>query len=171
MTPTAHPDSDLSAASVRAPRSSGRALTAVAAILLLAGCGVLGGDEGGEDAEAELLAQGTTEVRLAVGETAQVSLGEGSQGVGDDWGVISKTDDAVAEAEVVMGEEVHGTDGDEGAPGASTVYAVELTGQDPGTTTVRVLYCTRTAIAEECDQSKGTLEPPVDPVEITVVVE
>lgn len=151
---------------------SGRAASALAAaagILLLAGCGMLVGADG--TGEEELLPQGTTEVHLAVGETARVSLGEGSQGVGDDWGVISQTDDAVAEAEVVMDEEVHGTEQGADAPGASMPYAVELTGEQAGTTTVRVLYCTRTEIAEDCDQSKGTLDAPVDPVEITVVVE
>lgn len=151
-------------------RRTTSALTAAAGILLLAGCGVLGGGDGSSE-DGELLPQGTTEVQLAVGETAQVSLGEGSQGVGDDWGVVSQTDDAVAEAGVVMDEEVFGTEDGEDAPGASMPYAVELTGQEPGTTTVRVLYCTRTEIAEGCDQSKGTLDAPVAPVEITVVVE
>ncbi|EWS81003.1 hypothetical protein BF93_00655 [Brachybacterium phenoliresistens] len=117
-----------------------------------------------------LLEQGTTEVDLAVGESAQISLGEGSQGVGDAWGVVSETDSAVASAEVVMDEEVHGTEQGEDAPGATMPYAVEVTGLAPGTTTVRVLYCTRSEIAEDCDQSQGTLEPPVDPVEITVTV-
>lgn len=145
------------------------ALAAMAGILLLAGCGMFGGADGPD--EEELLPQGTTEVHLAVGETAQVSLGEGSQGVGDDWGVISQTDDAVAAAEVVMDEEVFGAEQGEDAPGASMPYAVELTGEQAGTTTVRVLYCTRTEIAEDCDQSKGTLDAPVEPVEITVVVE
>lgn len=168
MTLTAHLDADASAASAPGRRHTARALTTVAAVLLLAGCGVLSGDDG---AEGELLAQGTAEVHLAVGETAQISLGEGSQGVGDDWGVVSQTDEAVAAAEVVMGEEVHGTAEAEDAPGASMPYAVELTGERAGTTTVRVLYCTRAAIAEDCDQSTGTLDPPVDPVEITVVVE
>ncbi|ATG50658.1 hypothetical protein CFK38_03330 [Brachybacterium vulturis] len=145
-----------------------RALTLLVGAALLAGCGVLGGGSGDDPA---LLVQGTTEVQLAVGETAQVSLGEGSQGIGDDWGVISQTDATVAEASVVMDEEVFGTDEGQDAPGASMPYAVELTGRQPGTTTVRVLYCTRTEIAEDCDQSQGTLDAPVAPVEITVVVE
>ncbi|WP_394213882.1 hypothetical protein [Brachybacterium vulturis] len=151
-----------------ARRRAARALTLLVGAALLAGCGVLGGGSGDDPA---LLVQGTTEVQLAVGETAQVSLGEGSQGVGDDWGVISQTDATVAEASVVMDEEVFGTEDGQDAPGASMPYAVELTGQQPGTSTVRVLYCTRTEIAEDCDQSKGTLDAPVAPVEITVVVE
>lgn len=156
------------AATDPARRRTARALTLVLGTVLLAGCGVLGGASGDDPA---LLVQGTTEVQLAVGETAQVSLGEGSQGVGDDWGVISQTDATVAEASVVMDEEVFGTDEGQDAPGTSMPYAVELTGQQPGTTTLRVLYCTRTEIAEDCDQSQGTLDAPVAPVEITVVVE
>lgn len=141
-------------------------LSGLVLAVTLAGCGLLGPQQ--ED--AVLLEQGTAEVELAVGESAQVSLGEGSQGVGDDWGVVSQTDASVASAEVVMDEEVHGTAEGEQAPGATMPFAVELTGLAPGTTTVRVLYCTRTEIAEGCDQSHGTLEPPVDPVEITVTV-
>lgn len=158
-------------AELRPRPRAGRGLGAAAAVLLLAGCGLIGGTPGGGDPEGELLPEGTTEVHVAVGESAQVSLGLGSQGVGDDWGVVSLTDDAVAEAEVVMDEEVIGTEEGGDAPGASMPYAVELTGVEAGTTTVRVLYCTRSEIAEDCDQSSGTLEPPVDPVEITVVVE
>lgn len=160
------------AASTSGPahRRAARALTVVVAAVLLAGCGVLsGGDD--SDADPELLTQGTAEVQLTVGETAQVSLGEGSQGVGDEWGVVSQTDDTVTTTTVVMDEDVFGAEEGEDAPGASMPYAVELTGQQPGTTTVRVLYCTRTEIAEGCDQSQGTLEAPVAPVEITVVVE
>lgn len=170
MTPTTSHPSTGPSGPVTARRRTGRALAAVAGVMLLAGCGMLGGGNG-SGGDVELLPEGTTEVQLAVGETAQVSLGEGSQGVGDDWGVVSQTDDAVAEAEVVMDEEVSGTEEGEDAPGASMPYAVELTGREPGTTTVRVLYCTRAEIAEDCDQSKGTLEAPVAPVEITVVVE
>ncbi|MDN5900372.1 MAG: hypothetical protein L0H74_09925 [Brachybacterium sp.] len=170
MTFTTTDGADAPSMTAPGPRRTARALAAAAGILLLAGCGALGGEDGpGED--GELLPQGTTEVRLAVGETAQVSLGEGSQGVGDDWGVVSETEEAVAEAGVVMDEEVFGTEDGQDAPGASMPYAVELTGQQPGTSTVRVLYCTRTEIAEDCDQSKGTLDAPVAPVEITVVVE
>lgn len=153
-------------------RSSG-ALGALAATVLLAGCGILGGsaeDPTSGPAEGTLHDQGTTEVEIAVGETAQVSLGEGSQGVGDAWGVISQTEESVASADVVLDEDVYGTGVGEDAPGSSMPYAVELTGLDAGTTTVRVLYCTRAEIAEGCDQSKGTLDPPVDPVEITVTV-
>ncbi|WP_246957249.1 hypothetical protein [Brachybacterium sp. Marseille-Q7125] len=45
-----------------------------------------------------------------------------------------------------------------------------MTGASPGSTTIRVLYCTRSKIVEGCDQDKGTREPPVEPVEITVTV-
>lgn len=156
----------------RRRRPSG-ALGALAATVVLAGCGMLGGsaeDPTSGPAGGTLHEQGTTEVEIAVGETAQVSLGEGSQGVGDAWGVISQTEESVASADVVLGEDVYGTGGGQDAPGASMPYAVELTGIEAGTTTVRVLYCTRAEIAEGCDQSKGTLDPPVDPVEITVTV-
>lgn len=134
--------------------------------LLLAGCGLLVSPP----SQGTLHEQGTTEVEIGVGETTQVSLGDGSPGIGDDWGVISQTDDSVVDAEVVLGENVYGATGVEDAPGSSTPFAVELTGLASGSTQVRVLYCTRTEIADDCDQSIGTLDPPVDPVEIVVTV-
>lgn len=149
----------------RRHRGPGVLLAAVTAVTLLAGCGLLSPSSSGT-----LLEEGTTEVEVDTGETVQVSLGSGSQGIGDAWGVVSQTDDAVAEAQVVMDEEVLGAEGGEEAPGASMPYAVEITGLAAGTSTVRVLYCTRAEIAEDCDQSQGTLEPPVAPVEITVTV-
>lgn len=150
----------------------------------LASCGVLPTDRDPAPTRpttgTELLPEGTDRVDLEVGETAQVSLGEGSQGVGDAWGLAEQNDDGVADtggiatAEVVLGDDVVGSSGGDGGeekPGASMTYAVELTGTAPGTTTVRVLYCTRTkTFTEECDQSNGTKEPPVEPVEITVTV-
>ena len=90
--------------------------------------------------------------------------------MGDDWGVISQSEDGVVSADVVLDEDVFGAGDGSDEPGSSMPYAVQLRGEAPGTSTVRVLYCTRTAIAEDCDQSQGTLEPPVDPVEIAVTV-
>ncbi|GAB2542034.1 hypothetical protein [Brachybacterium huguangmaarense] len=173
-----------------APRSTractraafGTAVLTAALAAALTGCDPLGCDPlGGVDPArssaprtATLLEEGTTEVEIGAGETVQVSLGIGTQGVGDMWGVVSQTDEDVADAEVVLGAEVAGQPArnplSPGPPGSSSPFAVELTGKEPGTTTVRVLYCTRTAIAEGCDQSQGTLEAPVDPVEITVTV-
>ncbi|MCS6711768.1 hypothetical protein JSY14_06930 [Brachybacterium sp. EF45031] len=118
----------------------------------------------------ELLTEGTTSVDVAPGETVQVSLGTGSQGIGDDWGDVSISDDAVATAEVVRGDRVATTSAGSDAPGGEIPFAVAIEGHAPGTTTVRVLYCTRTAIAEGCDQSKGTKEAPVAPAELTVTV-
>lgn len=174
---------------MRTPRTS--LLTAAAAgALLLGGCGVLGGDEptdppvpdqptaqqtSASEVEGTLLEEGTTEVELSVGEIVQVSLGSGSPGIGDDWGVISQTEDGVVDAEVVSGGSVidgggdaRGDDGE--APGSETPFSVELEGVASGTSTVRVLYCTRSPIEEGCDQDKGTREAPVVPVEITVTV-
>ncbi len=146
---------------------------AAGAAMLLAGCALLSPGEPGTPSASPtgtLLEQGTTEVELGAGELAQVSLGEGSQGIGDAWGVVSQSDDSVAQAEIVMDEEVLGAEEGEDAPGASMPYAVQITGLAPGTSTVRVLYCTRAEITEGCDQSQGTLEPPVAPIEITVTV-
>jgi hypothetical protein len=153
--------------------------------LLLSGCSLLGpdgdapspsptGPEQSAPREGTLLPQGTTEVEVAAGQSVQVSLPEGSLGVGDYWGVISVEDPAIAEAAVVIGERVVGVEPDEpgvDAPGGTSQFAVEVDGLEPGETTVRVLYCTRTKeVSEDCDQSDGTLEPPVEPVEIVVRV-
>jgi len=169
---------------MRSPRTS--LLTAAAAgALLLGGCGVLGGEEptdppvpdqptaqqtSATEVEGTLLEEGTTEVELSVGEIVQVSLGSGSPGIGDDWGVISQTEDGVVDAEVVSGDSVIDGDDDAAAPGSATPFSVELEGVASGTSTVRVLYCTRSQIEEECDQDTGTREAPVAPVEITVTV-
>lgn len=126
-----------------------------------------------EPRQGTLLPQGTTAVQVAPGETVQVSLAEGSTGIGDDWGVVAISDDAVVGADVAIGSAVFGqpppTD-DGGASGGTSAFAVELEGLAPGEATVRVLYCTRTKVAEGCDQTQGTLDAPVDPVEITVTV-
>ena len=152
----------------------------------LTGCEALGlGGSGGAPSptttplptpdDGTLLPEGTTELLIESGETVQVDLGEGSQGVGDMWGVVSQTNENAATVEVVLGEKVFGTPHRDPSdtpapPGSSTRFAVEITGREPGTSTVRVLYCARAEIAEGCDQSTGTKEAPVDPVEITVTV-
>ncbi|MGP9682432.1 hypothetical protein [Brachybacterium sp. AOP3-A1-3] len=145
-------------------------LAAIAAtVLSLTSCYLL---------DPDLLAEGTDTVTIEVGETAQVALGEWSPGVGDDWGAVPVTDDSAGEhgavddgvvvADVVMNSEVFGVrerrDGPEA--GGSFPYAVELTGVAPGTSTVRLVYCYRTAIAEDCDQGPRD----IDPIEITVTV-
>lgn len=127
--------------------------------VLLAGCA-----RGGT-----LLEVGTTEVELEVGQTLQVDLGLWSPGVGDDWGVVSRTAPEVADAEVVMGSDVVGVRRrrpDAGA-GGDARFAVEITGRSPGTTTIRSLLCWRATIEEGCEQQPGR---PIDPVEITVTV-
>lgn len=139
-------------------------LSLTAAALLLTSCGLI---RPGSD---ELLPEGTATVELDVGETAQISLGRGTPGVGDDWGVISISDEKVADAGVVLGREVHTDDPGGDQPGAELPYAVQIDAKAPGTTRVRVLYCTRAKIAENCDQTQGTLKPPVAPREITVRV-
>jgi|GEM_PF-5214146 len=49
--------------------------------------------------------------------------------------------------------------------------AVQVKLLQPGLTKVVVQYCTRTTehVTKDCDQSHGTLTPPVKPVEITVI--
>lgn len=142
---------------------------AAAAILTLTSCYLL---------DPDLLAEGTDEVSIEVGETAQVDLGEWSPGVGDAWGAVPVAEgdtgengivnNGVVVAGVVMNSEVFGVrerrDGPEG--GGSFPYAVELTGVAPGTSTVRIVYCYRTEITEDCDQGPRN----IDPIELTVTV-
>ena len=151
--------------------------------LMMSGCSLLGeeaspspaptSEQASTPREGTLLPEGTTEVEVAADETVQVALPEGSLGVGDYWDVISVEDDSVIEADVAIGEDVVGeppSDTDD-ETGGTQAFAVEVTGLSAGETTVRVLYCTRTrTVSEGCDQSQGTLEPPVDPVEIRVKV-
>ena len=153
--------------------------------MLLSGCSLLPSAEEPPEEEptpstevtpegVTLLGEGTTEVDVQAGGVVQVSLPEGSLGVGDYWGVISVADPSVAEAEVAIGEEVYGVAPSTEEPdntGGTQQFAVEIQALAPGETTVRVLYCTRTReVSEGCDQSHGTLDAPVDPVEIAVRV-
>lgn len=144
-------------------------LTATVAVLALSGCYLL---------DPDLLAEGTDEVSLEVGETAQVDLGEWSPGIGDRWGAVPVTngstgehgtvDDGVVTAGVVMNSEVFGVRDRRDRPeaGGSVPHAVELTGLAPGTTTVRIVHCYRVEIAEDCDQGPRD----IDPIELTVTV-
>lgn len=135
-----------------------RVVTTGLAALLLAGCSLL---------DPELLPAGTEEVTIEVGETTQVDLGWWSPGVGDDWGVLPPGDDGTVGAQVVTGGSVFGERErrDDGTGGESP-YAVELTGLAPGTSTVLVAYCYRTAITEGCDQGPNEQ----DTIELTVTV-
>ena len=163
----------------RSRRPLAAAAAALALIPMLTGCYLL---------DPDLLAEGTETVSLEVGETAQVDLGEWSPGVGDDWGPVPSADgdaaaggtaegvaaedgtvdDGVATARVVTSSEVFGVRErhDDGSTGGSYPYAIELTGLAPGTSTVRVIYCYRTAITEGCDQGARD----IDPIELTVTV-
>ncbi|MDN5822187.1 MAG: hypothetical protein L0H74_09800 [Brachybacterium sp.] len=136
-----------------------RLLAATAAALTLTGCYLL---------DPDLQPEGTDEVTIGIGETTQVDLGTWSPGVGDDWGVPTQIEGGAVDAHVVMNSEVFGVRDrrDEPGTGGSFPYAVELTGLEPGTSTVRIIYCYRTPIAEDCDQ--GPHE--IDPLEITVTV-
>lgn len=175
---------------LRGPRRAevSRRVLAVAGIVLLSGCSLLpsGEDPGTTEPgpttsqqatprEGTLLDEGTTDVELSSGDTVQVSLPEGSLGVGDYWGVVSVDDPSIAEAEVAIGATVFGvepTTEDPQNSGGTQQFSVEIQGLTAGETTVRVLYCTQTReVSEGCDQSRGTLETPVEPVEITVRVE
>ncbi|WP_114853657.1 hypothetical protein [Brachybacterium sp. YJGR34] len=114
-----------------------------------------------------MLPEGARTVDLDVGETVQVSFGEFSPGVGDDWGVVREEPEGVVDATMVAGSDVAGVDDADEAPGSSTPLALELTGEAAGTTTVHTLYCYRTAVEEDCDQGPGG---PVEPRLITVTV-
>ena len=124
--------------------------------------------------EGALLAEGTTEVDVAPGDTVQVSLPEGSLGVGDYWGVVAVDEPSVAGADVAIGEAVFGVEpAAEGthSTGGNQQFAVEIRGLTAGETTVRALYRTQTrTVSQDCDQSRDTLDAPVEPVEITVRV-
>ncbi|ASK66197.1 hypothetical protein CFK39_10650 [Brachybacterium avium] len=165
----------------------GRVLLAATGAVLLSGCSLLpvGEDPSTEPSdqatttqaapsEGTLLPEGTAAVEVTAGEIVQVSLPEGSLGVGDYWGVVSMGDPAIVEADVAIGEKVFGVEpasDSTQAPGSTQQFAVEIHGLAAGETTVRVLYCTRTReVEEDCDQSHGTLEAPVEPVEISVRV-
>ncbi|MGP9538097.1 hypothetical protein ACT3SP_08795 [Brachybacterium sp. AOP43-C2-M15] len=166
-------------------RGRSAAVLLAAAALTLSGCSLLdSGDpappptdptseEEATPREGTLLPEGTTEAEVGVGESVQVALPEGSLGVGDYWGVVSVEDPGIAEADVAIGEDVVGErpDGSGDGEGGTQAFAIEISGIEAGETTVRVLYCTRTReVSEDCDQSHGTLEPPVEPVEIVVRV-
>lgn len=61
-------------------------------------------------------------------------------------------------------------EGHPSSPGAQP-YVIEIHGLEAGETIVRVLSCTRVhEVSENCYQSQGTLDAPVEPVEITVRV-
>lgn len=143
-------------------RRAGAGALAAAVLLLSTGCGLFGRD-------VERLPQGTREVTVQVGETAQVSLGWINPSIGDIWSVYEVNPEGIAAAKVVKGENVVGGSSPD-APGSGTFGAVEIMGEKAGTTTVTVLYCTRTEVEPGCDQSLGTLTPPVEPLEIEVTV-
>ncbi|GAA1313396.1 hypothetical protein [Brachybacterium tyrofermentans] len=145
--------------------------TTVAAVLTLAltSCYLL---------DPDLLPEGTDEVSIEVGETAQVDLGEWSPSIGDRWGAVplqegdaaeyAAVDDGVVTAHVVQGAEVFGVRARRDGPeaGGTTPHAIELTGVAPGTSTVRIVHCYRVDIAEDCDQGPRD----IDPIELTVTV-
>ncbi len=127
----------------------------------------------GTPAEGTLLPEGTSDIELTVGETVQVRLPDGSVGVGDHWGVLDTSDPSVVRADVAIGSSVIGSQPNRSDGGTEPVqqFAIEVTGLEPGTSTVTVLYCTRTReVSKDCDQSQGTLEGPVEPVELSVTV-
>ena len=82
--------------------------------------------------------------------------------------------EGTTEVDVAVGESVFGvepTADDTQNTGGTQQFAVEIEGLEPGETTVRALYCTRTReVSEDCDQSQGTLDTPVEPVELVVQV-
>ena len=147
-------------------------------LLTLGGCGVLAGVAHQRSAlvppwvpwvAGTIHPEGTSEVRVGVGQRAQVDLGIGSPSVGDDWGIVSQTDPSVASADIVSSRSVIGGT-PAGPPGSSYSFAVEFIGRAPGRSTIRVLHCGRTRIAEGCDQ-KMSSRGEIPPQEITVIVE
>lgn len=169
----------------RTMRRDRRAHVALAAVgvLLLGGCSLLPSDDDppttspapatgpATPKDGIVLPEGTKEVAVPLDEAVQIALPDGSPGVGDLWGVASIDDPAIVEADVVIGEDVMGAEDTDNEDGSTQPYAIELHGLTDGETTVRVLYCTRVhEVSEDCDQSQGTLDPPVEPVEIAVRV-
>lgn len=143
--------------------------SAAVAVLTLTSCYLLDPDP---------LPEGTDEVSIEVGETAQVDLGEWSPSIGDRWGAVplqegdateyAAVDDGIVAAHVVQGPEVFGVRARRDGPetGGTTPHAIELSGVAPGTSTVRIVHCYRTEIAEGCDQGPRD----IDPIELTVTV-
>ena len=101
---------------------------------------------------AELLPEGTQQLEIEVGETAQIYWGGSSTSVGDNWGVLSVEPEGVAEAGFVSGDSVLGfEDWEDTSTGGDGPTALEVTGIAPGTATIRVQYCFREELAEDCD--------------------
>ena len=100
---------------------------------------------------------------VAPGDTVQVSLPEGSLGVGDYWGVVSVDDPSVAGADVAIGEAVFGVEpAAEGthSTGGNQQFAVEIRGLTAGETTVRTLYCTQTrTVSQDCGKVSAARRP------------
>ncbi|MGP9694155.1 hypothetical protein ACT3TZ_05995 [Brachybacterium sp. AOP25-B2-12] len=117
---------------------------------------------------------GTDALTLAVGEEVQVALTAVRPGVGEAWGVVSVDPPDVATAQVVHGAAVTGQDAPEAGRrplvGGPVATAVAVQALAPGTATVRILFCYRSAIEEGCDQGQAYGLDPVDPVLITVTV-
>lgn len=117
---------------------------------------------------------GTDTLTLAVGEGTQVALAAVRPGVGEAWGVVSADPPGVVTAQVVHGAAVIGQHApDAGRPprvGGPVATAVAVRALAPGTATVRVLFCFRSAIEEGCDQGQAYGLDPVAPVLITVTV-
>lgn len=86
-------------------------------------------------------------VRLAVGQSVRLSLGQYNASVGDSWGVLNEDVKGVVAAEVrAVSLQANP------APGSPSEYYLDLTGQTPGVTNLELRYCYRTALAANCDQ-------------------
>lgn len=156
-------------------------MTRIAALLFLTTLAITGCTTDRESAptagpdQVEVLARGTTQVNLARGATVQVSLGDYQPGVGDDWGVVNASPEGLVDADVIRGDAVAGQDAESpSAPpkvGGKTAFAVRITGVESGRASVTVVYCTRAAVEDGCDQTHGTLDAPIEPVVLDVTVD
>lgn len=171
------------AAPLSPPRRRATARTALAAAALLVACGALTGcdllapgrpDHGPSTSPEPEIPQTYPEVTRAVtvarGETIRIALPNGNPSVGDQWGVVSSSEPAVAHAEVHVEPKEKPSPGAPPMVGGPAAFSVQIRGDHPGSTTIRVLYCTRSVIKEGCDQSHGRLKPPVEPREYRVTV-
>lgn len=88
-----------------------------------------------------------------MGETAQIYWGGSSASVGDIWGILSVDPEGIAEAAFVHDDSVLGfEDWENTSTGGNGPTALEITGVSPGTVTIRVQYCFRAELSEDCDQ-------------------
>lgn len=140
--------------------------------LALTGCGSKSEPTPSPSESRTTLSPHTSQIEVAVGQSAQLGLGEMNLSVGDGWGVVSQQPSGIVEAKTVTGEKVFGytqPPEDVGKAGAPTVGAIQITGTRPGTTKLKVVYCFRDTIREGCNRGYSKADEN-QPKTITVTV-